>query len=291
MDNIWDSFFVKKSTKVGILSLVGGIGVLAGIMRVSQARDVSVRVDRWLTLQQLNGEVTYWKNSRSRPARSGDRLQAVGDGASTGRNSSASLQIDLGIGQVNLAEQTRVNMQELRSTPNGGKVTRLNVSRGRVQVRVRPFNNPDSQLEIDTPAGVAGVRGTQFGVNVQQSGRMSIATNQGSVASSAQGKSVLVNSGFQNFTIPGEPPSDPVPLSNDTSLDYQFVKRLENRVRRLRLEGRVDPVNIVLVDEIEQNIDRNGRFNVELDANSFPQVRVTVLTPLGLRQDYALAFQ
>jgi hypothetical protein len=284
-----DLTFAQKSAKISIL-LLCGIGVLTGI-KVVQARDINVRVNRWLSLQQLKGQVTYWQNTGSRPARSSDRLQSVGDGASTGKNSSAVLRIDLGIGQVNLSENTRVNVRQLVSTSNGGRVTRLNVATGRVQVQVRPFTNPDSQLEIETPSGVAGVRGTQFGVNVQQSGKMSIATNAGSVASSAQGKSVFVNAGFQNFTIPGEPPSAPVPLRNDTTLKYEFVKSFENGVRRLRLEGQVDAVNTVLVNEIEQNTDRNGKFRVELDATSFPQVRVTVLTPLGLRRDYALAFQ
>ncbi|BAU13994.1 hypothetical protein LEP3755_45380 [Leptolyngbya sp. NIES-3755] len=275
-----------KTIKVGGLLLLSIVGMIS----IGQAREIRVRVNRWLSLQQLNGQVRFWQRGNSRTARSGDRLQAVGDGVTTGNNSSVVLAIDLGIGQLNVSERTRVNVRALESTANGGRVTRLVVPTGRVQLKVRPFSNPDSQLDIETPAGVAGVRGTQFGINVQRSGKMSIATAQGKVASIAQGQNVLVDSGFQNFTIPGEPPSEPVPITNDTSLKYEFVRQIDREVRRLRLVGQVDPVNSVLVNRVEQNTDRNGRFSVELDAISFPTIQVTVVTPLGRRQDYDLAF-
>ncbi|MBE9013401.1 FecR domain-containing protein [Pseudanabaenaceae cyanobacterium LEGE 13415] len=283
----------RNLTNAQKTATIGGLLFLSivGFISIVQAREIRVRVNRWLSLQQLTGQVSLFQGGNSRAARSGDRLQAVGDGVSTGRNSRVALAIDLGIGQVNVSERTRVIIRALESTANGGRVTRLAVPTGRVQLRVRPFSSPDSQLEIETPAGVAGVRGTQFGINVQRNGKMSIATREGRVASIAQGQNVLVNSGFQNFTIPGEPPSEPVPLRDDTTLRYEFVKRLDQGVRRLRLVGQVDVVNSVLVNGVEQNTDRNGRFSVELDAISFPVIQVTVATPLGRQQDYDLAFR
>jgi len=85
-----------KTIKVGSLLLLS----IVGITSIGQAREIRVRINRWLSLQQLNGQVRYWQGGNSRAARSGDRLQAVGDGVTTGNNSSVVLAIDLGIGQA-----------------------------------------------------------------------------------------------------------------------------------------------------------------------------------------------
>jgi hypothetical protein len=69
--------------------------------------------------------------------------------------------------------------------PNNGRITRLLVPRGQVRLQLRPFTNPGSRMEIETPAGTSGVRGTEFGLNVQPDGKMAIATLEGSVATSA----------------------------------------------------------------------------------------------------------
>jgi hypothetical protein len=277
-----------KIKTVCTFSLLGLLGTTAG----AEAGDVEVRVKRGLILRQLNGQVTLWQQGNSRQSQNGDRLQSAGEGVSTGSRSSVVLVIDLGIGQVNVSERTRVNVQAIRTTNSGGNVLRLSVPTGRVQLKVRRFTNPDSQLEIETPAGVAGVRGTQFGISIQNSGKMSIATGEGAVATTAQGRSVQVNGGFQNFTIPGEPPSEPVPLRDDPSLiSATFVPRLEDGRRRLRLEGRVDTVNAVFIDNVEVSTDREGRFSVEVNPVSFPRLQVTVVTPLGKQQSYVLAFR
>ncbi len=258
---------------------------------LAQPQQLTVRVNRALELQQLRGQVTLLRGNASQAARPGDRLQNVGDGVRTGRQSSSALVLDSGIGQVNVAEQTQVQIRELSAAPSGGRITRLQVTQGSVRLQVRKFSNPDSRLEIYTPAGITGVRGTEFGVNVQPSGKMSVATLNGRVATSAQGEEVGVEAGFQNFTIPGEPPTQPVPITNNTQLDYRWVRRTDRNLRALQLEGQVDPVNTVLVNNVVQNTDRNGKFSLIVPATSFPKLRVEVITPLGLQQNYALAFQ
>jgi hypothetical protein len=249
---------------------------------------VTVRVERWLALQQLTGTVFYLYNGGSRSARQGDRLQNVGDGVMTERAASAKLEIDTQIGTMTVEEDTHVAIQALETTPSDGRLTRLKVDRGRVRLQIRAFNNPDSRLEIETPAGVSGVRGTDFGLVVQPDGRMGVATLEGNVVTEAQGQAVEVPAGFQNITLPGEPPSTPVPFINEPRLDYQVERIVRRGVRRIRLVGQVDPTSTVLYKDEPQTLDRDGKFSLLLPARSRLKVQITVVTPLGRTQTYDL---
>jgi hypothetical protein len=251
-----------------------------------------VRVDRWLELQQFAGTVKMQRLAKSQPAKRGDRLQNPGDGLSTAKNSDATLLVDTGIGVINVSESTDLEVQGLEMAPDNGRITRLKVTRGQVRLKVRPFTHRGSQLEIQSPASLSGVRGTDFGLTIQPNGKTGLAVSEGSVTSSAQGQTIAVPQGFQNFTFPGEPPAPPVPLTNSTQLRHRFEPTITNGVRRVRLIGRVDPVNSVLVDDVPQTTDRNGQFTTPLRSlPSFLKVRVTVTTPLGKTEVYDLAFR
>ncbi|MEH1870140.1 FecR domain-containing protein [Nostoc sp.] len=168
----------------------------------------------------------------------------------------------------------------------GGRITQLLVVSGQVNLQVRPLTNKDSRVEIKTPAGVAGVRGTEFGVSVQNDGKMGIGTKEGAVATSAQGETVLVNAGFKNLTIPGQPPLPAVPLREDTRLN---VSQLLAKGKQVQIVGTVDPVNILLINLQPQNVDSNGRFDITVPLPSNRKVEATVSTPLGTKQLYQLA--
>ncbi len=249
---------------------------------------VTVRVNRWLALQQLTGTVFYFQSGESRSARQGDRLQNVGDGVTTETAASAKLEIDTQIGTIEVAENTHLAIQALETAPSDGRITRLKVDRGRVRLQIRAFTNPDSRLDIETPAGVSGVRGTDFGLVVQPDGRMGVATLEGSVVTEAQDREIEVPAGFQNITIPGEPPSAPVPFINEPRLDYQVERIIKRGVRRIRLVGQVDPTSTVLYRGEPQTLDRDGKFNLFLPARSRVKVQITVVTPLGRTQTYDL---
>ncbi len=271
-----------------------GISLAISLMWTSNGQSqqqVNVRVDNWLALEQLVGNVLVTLNQRQQPAQKGDRLQNVGDSLVTQARSAARLAIDTGIGTVEVASNTQVQVRELTRNPGDqSRITRLNVAYGRVKLRLRKFSSPNSRLEIHTPAGISGVRGTEFGVVVQPTGKTSVAVLDGAVNTNAQSVDVRVNQGFQNFTIPGEPPSEPVPLRDDPSLQYQFERRIEGGQRRLRFVGQTDPVNRVVVNGQPQDTDRQGRFQLEVKLVSFPRVQLQVVTPLGQEKLYDLAF-
>ena len=274
--------------------LQGGLIAAISLLVVSQSmaqNRIQVRVNRWLEVQNPVGTVTLSHNAKTQPARAGDRLQAVGDAIATGKKSTATLIVDIGIGIILISENTQLQVQALEITPNEGRITRLQVTQGQARLKLRRFTNPNSRLEITTPAGLSGVRGTEFGLSVQPSGKTAIATLEGAVASSAQGKEVKVAAGFQNFTLPGEPPSNPVPLRNDPSLQYDFEKTITNGMRKIRLIGQVDPVNSVTVNGVTQAVNRDGKFAVPYAAPSYLKVKVVVTTPLGTQKLHELALR
>lgn len=249
--------------------------------------NLQLRVNRYLEVSSIFGNVTYGNQQTSQPANVGTKLQKVGDSISTGKNSRTILALDTEIAFVEVAENTKLQIQKLHSTSNNGKVTELLVTGGQVRLKVRPLNNRESRLEIKTPAGITGVRGTEFGVSVQPSGKTGVATLKGQVVTSAQGKTVSVNKGFQSFVIPGKPPSPPVRLQDDTSLQIKILADMGNQ--QAKIAGKVDPVNLVILANEPLITNQNGEFEVITALPNNRKIAVSITTPLGKKQKYELA--
>ena len=251
---------------------------------------VQVKTNRYLQVDQVRGTVIFRNQNVNRPARNGDRLTNVGDQIITNGNSTATLTIDTGVGVVNVFENTLVRINALQITSDDGRVTSLQVPQGKVRLQIRKFTNVSSLFNLQTPAVVAGVRGTEYVVNVKDDGRTVLSTFEGAVQTEAQNTGVLVKSGFQNQTIVGEPPSIPTPINENGKLSYQVLKLFEYDGRKVILEGNVDFANTVSIDGIEQNVDRNGRFRTVVATNSIyrNEILVTVSTPSGKRYIYQL---
>lgn len=257
---------------------------IAVLAAPAHAEIVPVKVDRWLQVNQARGKVTYTQGNSRRAARLGDRIQNVGDGASTGPQSAATLALDTNIGTLTMGDNTTLRVQELQVVPEGGRISRLLVTGGRVRLKVRKFTNPTSRLEIQTPAGVSGVRGTEFGVNVSPNGKTSIATLDGQVIAAAQGQEVEVNAGFQTLIIPGEPPQPPVPLTEDTRLRLEVVQRVD--WQHVRIAGRIDRFSGISIEDQPIVTDRSGQFDLIIPLPLRQGVRSIVVTPLGKQQVY-----
>ncbi|MEM9008762.1 MAG: FecR domain-containing protein [Cyanobacteria bacterium P01_F01_bin.86] len=216
--------------------------ILLCLSLTAHARPLSVRINRWLELRALSGVVSVLQNGQWSQAQLGQRLGNVGDGIRTGSGSLARLALDTQIGFVGLSEGTDLRITELSTAQRGGKVTKLDVKIGQARLFMRRLTNPDSSTEIRTPSGVMGVRGTSFGIDIQPNGRSAVATLEGSVASSAAGQSVLVEAGFQSLTFPGEPPSQPVPANDDTSLN---IIKLDRNRGMIEVQGEISPYNLL----------------------------------------------
>ncbi|MGB3767482.1 MAG: FecR domain-containing protein [Phormidesmis sp.] len=266
-----------------LLSALIGSSLLA---TVGRSWAVTVRGDRWLAIADLLGNVQFITGKQRRSAQKGDRLASVGDTLITSDSASARLAIDEAIGSVTMAQNSHLRIQSLSITQNGGRVTELAVVRGQVRLRVRPFTNPESRLEIHTPVGISGVRGTDFGVTVQPDGQTAIVTETGSVAASAQGETVLVGPGLQSIIRIGQPPTPVEAFRDDPTLQIEELKAISRS--SAQLIGYTDPVNIVKVNGETQLFDEEGRFDWEVSIPSDRLIRAEVITPLGTQQDYQL---
>ncbi|MEL6223712.1 MAG: FecR family protein [Cyanobacteria bacterium J06627_8] len=285
--------FLMRSLKWGVIVCLGCCLFLLPSITVGQQitnEDVQVRINRWIEVRQLNGLVTL--QSRTGPlqnARVGSRLQSIGDMLSTEANSETTLAVDTGVGFIDVAERTSIAITELRSISDGGRVTKLAVRRGQARLRVRPFTHDSSELEIETPAGWTAVRGTEFGVTVAPDGKTGVATLEGAVMTSGQGETVNVDAGFQTLVIPNQPPLPPVPFEGlgDTRLTPRVLTEISRNVALI--EGVIDPINLLIVDDEVQEISPSGLFSLQVPIPENRLIRAKVITPLGGQQTYDLA--
>jgi hypothetical protein len=278
---------IQLPLRLGAIGLA--LSVLATAIPANPQTQVQARFDRAFTLKNLAGQVEIKPHQQAwRRAQANDLLTSIGDQIKTGERSRVDLQLDVGIGSIQVAPSTLIQMREIRRNSDESRVSLFYMPYGSARIKLRRFTNPNSRFEIETPAGISGVRGTEFGVAAQPSGKTSVAVLDGKVNTNAQGQDVGVDRGFQNFTMPGEPPSPPVPLTDDTHLDYRLDKRMAGMQRQLNFVGKVDPVNMVVVNGKVVDTDRQGQFQINLPVTSYPRIEVIVQTPLGKEQRYDL---
>ncbi len=263
--------FAQISRLLGLISL----GILLTFSIPLLARDIQLPASRAVEVRQIRGTVTY----QGRPARVGDRLTAPGQQIVTGRQSSAVLAVDTGIATINVAELTTVQVQNLSMAANGGRITRLSVPRGQARIQARPLTNPNSRLEVSSPAGVAGVRGTVFGVGVGPNGKTGVSTLEGAVATTAKGRTVTINSGYSSLVFPGDAPTQP--KLTQENLKYELISLSPINRNRARLICTVDPLNLIFLNDQPLAMDRTGRVDTLVPRPANAEYRVVVRSPLG----------
>ncbi|MBE9030277.1 FecR domain-containing protein [filamentous cyanobacterium LEGE 11480] len=267
------------------LALFFLLGAFAGSRKAAWARPMRIRTGSWLEVRKLKGKAIYQDRRGRWRAWVGLRFQTVGDRFETTKGASAVLRLESGIGTIYVSESTKFSLKQRYTTKDGGIVTQLHVTQGQIRLKVRKFTNPSSRLEILTPAGIAGVRGTEFGVSTQPSGQTGIATRSGRVAAIAQSQTVDISNAQQTLIAPQSPPTSAQPLKDDPGL-YLQVAKLQGK--RVQLMGKVDPVNVLLIEDVPQSTASNGAFNYLIAQWRGNVVRVKVITPLGTERRYEL---
>ena len=187
---------------------------------------------------------------------------------------------------MTVAENTRLAVVRLDTLSNGGSVTILDVPRGQARIRARSFTNPSSRLELHTPSGVAAVRGTEFGISVSETGKMSVGTLEGTVAASAQGELVEVEAGLASVIEPGEPPTTPMRL--DRVLAFDLIA-LYSESNGLFIEGRINPSNSLFIEGQEVSVDVTGGVMTTIPLTTAGPITLIVRNPLGESKEYRLA--
>lgn len=275
---------------------------------------------RSIEIQEIRGTVTF----KGRSAVVGDRLLAPGDEIITGPDSTARLAIDNNIGIVEVAEQTAVRISSL-SGAGDEQDTAIFVSRGRVRLSIgktaatTPATNTSTitlpnliaalntfsglgkssqvaqktrsartaRVRVETPEGVAGVRGTSFGVSVGPDGKTGVDTLEGAVAVSGRTDSeVIVNAGNATTIFPQTPPLAPTASPALAQLKIYSLSRFSGNIYRLR--GQIDPMDILYINQEAIKIDRNGKFNIQGILPPSRSLKIVVRGPSVRERHYQL---
>jgi len=128
------------------------------------------------------GPVTLAEHGQSLPAHTGLML---GEGAeiATGRNAFVTLRLSDG-SAVSLPSQSRLRLARLRRVLLTGSIERdLMLEQGRVESRVTPMHDANSNFRVTTPITVSAVRGTRFRVAYRpESASAALSVVEGQVA-------------------------------------------------------------------------------------------------------------
>ncbi|MFB2876421.1 FecR domain-containing protein [Floridanema aerugineum] len=289
-----------RSSRAAILAFLLLAGILVAVSlpvfaggppRRSQQQ---ISQERFLECTEVSGDVTYYNNGFlkqvQRQAKVGDRISRPGQGIRTGGNSSATLATDNGIANSRMSQNSNLSIRNLGRQPNGATTTELRMNQGQVRSKVRRFTNPRSNFTIQTPTGVAGVRGTDFIVIVQPDGETQVITVEGSVAVSGgkQNQQVTeeVNAGNYAIVRPGNPPTKPASFNGDARVSLELLPAPETG--KVRVSGVVNPINSVFLEGQSLPVSPTGEFEAVVSFPAQGVLRLLVRTPLGEEQVYEL---
>ena len=276
---------------------------------------------RSLEIKEISGTVTF----KGRPAVVGDRLGTPGDEIITGLDSTARLAIDNNTGIVEVAEKTAVKISDLSSS-TGENDTAIFVSRGRVrlsigktaattpaaktstilppnqiaslntfrglgktsQIAQQKSSARTAPVRVETPEGVAGVRGTSFGVSVGPDGKTAVSTIEGSVGVSGRTDSeVVVNTGNVTTVFPQTPPAEPSASPRLAELKVRSLFRVSGNIYRFK--GQVSPIDLIYVNDEAVKIDRQGKFSIQGVLPPSRRLKIVVRGPSVTERHYTLA--
>lgn len=275
----------------GILVAVSLPVFAGGPPRRSQQQ---ISQERYLECTEVNGDVTYYKNGFikqvQRQAKVGDRISRPGEGIRTGANSSANLATDNGIANSRMSQNSNLSIKNLGRQRNGATNTELRMNQGQVRSKVRRFTNPRSNFRIETPTGVAGVRGTEFVVIVQPDGETQVITVDGLVAvtGGTENQQVTEEVSAGNYAIvrSGNPPTKPTAFNSNARVSLEVLPA--PNIGKVRVSGEVNPINSVFLAGESLPVNSNGEFETIVAFPAEGILSLVVRTPLGEEQVYEL---
>ncbi len=211
--------------RVWISGLVIGAAVVVAVVLVIRfvLMGPSTALASFTTLSVISGtvEVQDEGTSEFRPAVDGETLE-VGDTVRTGPESRALVTFFEG-STLEMEPEAEVTMQRLEGEGEGGFFTQIGQAAGVTWHRVVEFADPGSRYEVETPAGVAAVRGTLFQLEVKADGTTVADTVKGEVVMTNLGVVQTIGEGKRGIMRRNEAPEDPIdsPLP-DTMLGLEL---------------------------------------------------------------------
>jgi hypothetical protein len=117
---------------------------------------------------------------------------------------------------IELKANTEIEVVNLApAREDGPRTILLNQKIGETISRVTKLIDPADRYEVETPAGIAAVKGTNMIVYVTEAGLTKVVNDEGSVSVTAQGVEVHIPEVMQSIIVPGYPPSQPSLLGGE----------------------------------------------------------------------------
>lgn len=170
-----------------------------------------------VTVQSPSGEVLVYQGDEGGTdfvqASAGMKLKA-GDRVTTGEDGSVLLIFFEG-SVIEIGPGSDISVEELaRDAATGSTTVSVWQLVGSTVNRVQKLADSSSKYEVETPSGVAVVRGTTFSLEVDESGDTELHTEEGNVWFTAGGVTVVVGPGEDASASPGGIPAVSLQVEN-----------------------------------------------------------------------------
>jgi hypothetical protein len=205
MQQVWQT--IAGAKRIAVPVAIGLVLIIVSAFSIGNFISPAPALADGCTLSILSGTVEITGADGTLAGADGMTLDA-GTRVKTGADSSALLTFFDG-STLEIKPDTEIEIQQLES--GEGKAVTIVMKQwvGRTWSTVVKMADKGSRYEIDTPSAVALVRGTQFLVDVDETGRTVEHTMRGLVSVSAQGEEVLVPPGQATSVESGTPPTEP----------------------------------------------------------------------------------
>jgi hypothetical protein len=206
-------------------------------------------------LIQKGGENLWLPVEKDMPLEQGDHLK-------TGAKCFAEILVDDG-SQIKLEENSEITLSELSADPQTKSMTAsVYLWFGRMLSNISRLANSRTRFEVQTPTVLAGVRGTDFAVEVVDGKQTDVGVFDGEVAvagldrqkRATTGSEILLGKGYQSSVFKNKPPGAPVHLRDRMlSLAPQF-ELLKNKGmdRRRDLPKTIERRQVVHQDTLKK---------------------------------------
>ena len=152
------------------MKILKSLGMLVFVVAVFTVIAYAQNVKRTATISEIQGSVEV-KTAQGRwsAAKTGMVLNQ-GDAVRTMAKSTAVLDLDgnAKTAKVAIKENSQLSLVELMENKAGNaQTTMLDLSIGKILIRVKKLATANSKFEVKTPTSIVGVRGTTFSVAVE----------------------------------------------------------------------------------------------------------------------------
>ncbi|MEW6201188.1 MAG: FecR family protein [bacterium] len=123
---------------------------------------------------------------------------------------------------VKVYAMTTFELKSITAQPKkNAEKSNVEVTGGKILAKAKKMMNAESSFEVKTPTAIAGVRGTDFAVEVGENQATSVAVVSGEIAVLAEGVEVVVTESLQTVIEMGQPPVEPTPIPPETLENLQ----------------------------------------------------------------------